>query len=96
MPEILNNIATIKIRINSFNDVEKLLNDKGNKEQELFIIRGTTINQMWNSELDHLLEQYLEYKDSRQRLMDGEDVKANKKKVVSKGPLVKKILKISS
>ena len=77
-------------------NVEKLLNDKGNKEQELFTIKNTTINQMWNSELDHLLEQYLEYKDSRQRLMDGEDVKANKKKVVSKGPLVKKILKISS
>ena len=77
-------------------NVEKLLNDKGNKEQELFTIKNTTINQMWNSELDHLMEQYLEYKDSRQRLMDGEDVKANKKKVVSKGPLVKKILKISS
>jgi DNA topoisomerase-2 len=77
-------------------NVEKLLNDKDNKEQELFTIRGTTINQMWNSELDHLLEQYLEYKDSRQRLMDGEDSKTTKKKVVTKGPLVKKILKISS
>jgi len=77
-------------------NVEKLLNDKGNKEQELFTIKNTTINQMWNSELDHLLEQYLEYKDNRQRLMDGEDSKTTKKKVVSKGPLVKKILKISS
>ena len=27
MPEILNNIATIRIRINSFNDVDKLLNE---------------------------------------------------------------------
>jgi DNA topoisomerase-2 len=66
-------------------NVEKLLNDKGNKEQELLIIKNTTVNQMWNSELDTLLEQYLEYKECRQRLMDGEDVKTNKKKVVSKG-----------
>ncbi len=43
---------------------------------------------MWNSELDNLSEQYLEYKDSRQRLMDGEDSKTTKKKVVSKGDLV--------
>ena len=72
---------------------EKLLNDKGNKEQELFIIRATSINQMWNSELDHLLEQYLEYKDSRQRLMDGEDSKTTKKKVVTKGAVIKKATK---
>jgi DNA topoisomerase-2 len=71
-------------------NVEKLLNDKGNKETELEIIKNTTINQMWNSELDNLLEQYLEYKESRQRLMDGEDSKTTKKKVVSKGSVVKK------
>jgi DNA topoisomerase-2 len=74
-------------------NVEKLLNDKGNKEQELSIIKNTTINQMWNSELDHLLEQYLEYKESRQRLMDGEDSKTTKKKVVTKGAVVKKATK---
>jgi DNA topoisomerase-2 len=75
-------------------NVEKLLNDKGNKEQELETIKGTTTNYMWTSELDNLLQQYLEYKESRQRLMDGEDMKSNKKKVVSKGTLVvKKSLK---
>lgn len=74
-------------------NVEKLLNDKGNKETELEIIKNTTINQMWNSELDNLLEQYLEYKDYRQRLMDGEDSKTAKKKVVSKGAVVKKNIK---
>jgi len=75
-------------------NVEKLLNDKGNKEEELETIKSTSTNYMWTSELDILLEQYLEYKESRQRLMDGEDVKANKKKVVSKGTLVvKKSLK---
>jgi DNA topoisomerase-2 len=74
-------------------NVEKLLTDKGNKEAELATIRATTINQMWNYELDNLLEQYLEYKDSRQRLMDGEDIKCNKKKVVSKGAILKKSTK---
>ena len=75
-------------------NVEKLLNDKGNKEQELETIKGTSTNYMWTSELDNLLQQYLEYKESRQRLMDGEDMKPNKKKVVSKGiPVVKKSLK---
>jgi len=66
-------------------NVEKLLTEKGNKEAELATIKSTTINKMWNSELDNLLEQYLEYKEFRQRLMDGEDTKKGKKKVISKG-----------
>jgi DNA topoisomerase-2 len=75
-------------------NVEKLLKEKGNKEHELTIIKSTTINQMWSSELDNLLEQYLEYKETRQRLMDGEDTKLKKsqKKVVSKGKKVVKNL----
>ena len=71
-------------------NVEKLLKEKGNKEQELNVIKGTTINQMWSSELENLLEQYFEYKEARQRLMDGEETKSSKKKIVSKG---KKIVK---
>jgi DNA topoisomerase-2 len=71
-------------------NVEKLLKEKGTKDQELTIIKSTTINQMWSSELNNLLEQYLEYKDIRQRLMDGEDTKLKKKKVISKG---KKVVK---
>jgi DNA topoisomerase-2 len=74
-------------------NVEKLLNDKGNKEHELETIKGTTINYMWCSELDNLLEQYLEYKECRQKLMDGEDGKSSKKKVVSKGAVLKKTTK---
>jgi len=66
-------------------NVEKLLTEKGNKEVELATIKNTTINQMWSSELDNLTEQYLEYKEVRQRLMDGEETKLKKKKVISKG-----------
>jgi DNA topoisomerase-2 len=70
-------------------NVEKLLKDKGNKEAELENIKKTTINKMWISELDNLREQYIEYKEDRARLMNGEE---KKKKVVSKGT-VKKVVK---
>ncbi len=74
-------------------NVEKLLTEKGNKETELATIKSTSINKMWNLELDNLLEQYLEYKEVRQRLMDGEETKLKKKKVTSKGAVVKKSAK---
>ena len=76
-------------------NVEKLLKDKGNKETELETIRNTTVYQMWKSELDTLKDLYIEYKDLRTRLMNGDDTtKTNKKKVVSKGgTVVKKIIK---
>jgi len=76
-------------------NVDKLLKDKSSKETELNIIKNTTVHKMWKSELDVLKEQYVEYKDLRTRLMNGEDdIKANKKKVVSKGGgVVKKIVK---
>jgi hypothetical protein len=76
-------------------NVEKLLKDKGNKETELETIKNTTVYQMWNSELDTLKDLYIEYKDLRTRIMNGDDTtKTNKKKVVSKGgAVVKKIIK---
>jgi DNA topoisomerase-2 len=75
-------------------NVEKLLKDKGNKETELETIKNTSVYQMWKSELDTLKDLYIEYKDARTRLMSGvDDIKANKKKVVSKGTGVKKIIK---
>jgi hypothetical protein len=72
--------------------VDKLRKDKGNKEAELKTIRGITINQMWLTELDNFKDLYIEYKEDRERLMNGETSKP-KKKVVSKG-LVKKTLKV--
>ena len=50
-------------------NVNKLLKDKGNKEVELDTIKNTTIQQMWNKELDHLKVQYIEYKESRSTLL---------------------------
>jgi DNA topoisomerase-2 len=71
-------------------NVEKLLKDKVNKETELEKIRNTPINKMWLNELDNLREQYIEYKEDRTRLMNGEE---KKKMVVSKGTTVKKVVK---
>ena len=70
-------------------NVEKLLKEKGNKELELEQVKNTTINKMWTSELNNLREQYVEYKEERERVMNGEE---KKKKVVSKGT-VKKVVK---
>jgi len=76
-------------------NVEKLLKDKTNKEKELETIKNTTINEMWLSELDSLREQFIEYKDERIKMMNGEvsvSSKTSKKKVISKG-VVKKSAK---
>ena len=70
-------------------NVDRLLKERGNKQAELELVKTTTVNQMWKSELDKLREQYLEYKEDRARLLSGED---KQKKVVSKG-VVKKVLK---
>ena len=75
-------------------NVEKLLKEKGNKEAELKIVQNTTIHQMWKSELDSLKELYVEYKDARTRLMNGEEsAKTNKKKVVTKSGTTKIVKK---
>ena len=72
-------------------NVEKIFKEKGDKESELEIIKSTTINQMWTCELNRLREEYIIYKEERQRQMTGEETK--KKKVISKGTIVKKSTK---
>ena len=60
----------IKMPMDSVSEenVDKLLKDRGNKELELEIIEKTTINQMWNTELDNLKELYIEYNKERTRI----------------------------
>ena len=69
-------------------NVEKIFKEQGAKAIELETIKSTTIIQMWSSELDSLREEYLVYKEERQRLMNG--IETKKKKVVSKGNVAKK------
>jgi DNA topoisomerase-2 len=73
-------------------NVEKLLKDKGSKEAELETVKATTINKMWLNELETLKKEYIEYKEERNRIMNGEEEKP-KKKVVSKVTTVKKVIK---
>jgi hypothetical protein len=73
-------------------NVEKIFRERGAKEVELETTKSTTINQFWCSELDSLREEYIIYKEERQRLMSGIETK-KKTKVVSKGTVVKKSVK---
>ena len=74
-------------------NVEKINNDNENKKAELESVKNTTKYQMWLTELELLKEEYLEYKENRERLMNGLDEQGKcgssktKKKIVSKGPL---------
>ena len=72
-------------------NVDKLRKDRGSKVAELETIKGTTINQMWTTEIDKLNDLYFEYKEDRERLMNGGS--KPKKKVVSKG-VIKKTQKV--
>jgi DNA topoisomerase-2 len=72
-------------------NVQRLNADYSNKEIELTTIKKTTIYEMWELELNKLLQEYLEYKEERERMMsDSGDIKIMKKKIVSTG--VKKVL----
>jgi len=74
-------------------NVEKLLKSKANKEVDLENVKIKTINKMWNEELDNLRTLYIEYKEERNKIMNGVDIneKSGKKKVVSKGAIKKNI-----
>ena len=74
-------------------NVDKLNKEHENKKTELESVKNTTKYQMWLTELETLKGEYLEYKENRERLMNGLDEHGQKssskikKKVVSKGPL---------
>jgi len=59
------------------------LKEKGDKESELETVKNTSSNQMWLNELDKLREVYMEYKEERERMMNG-TMETKKKKVVNK------------
>jgi DNA topoisomerase-2 len=52
-------------------NVDKLNKEHENKKCELESIKNTTKYQMWLSELEILKGEYLEYKENRERLMNG-------------------------
>jgi predicted secreted protein len=86
-----------KMTMDSVTDenVAKLFAEHAQKQRELDAVKATTDRQMWSSELDKLKDEYVLYKEERQRLMAGtekdkeKEKEKTKKKVVSKGALKK-------
>jgi hypothetical protein len=70
--DILKNISKLSNNTDGF--ISKL-----NKKLELEKIQQTTINCMWLLELDNLIKLYNEYKEDRDRTMNGEEIKIKKK-----------------
>jgi len=81
----------VKMPMDSVTDenVEKIFKEQGSKEVELETIKTTSINQMWSFELDSLREEYIIYKEERQRLMNGIETK---KKPTAVKKSVKKVI----
>lgn len=74
-------------------NVAKIIKERGDKDIELETVKNTTVNKMWLDELEILQQQYVEYKEERIRVMNGEDSKPKKKTVVKSA--VKKVVKKS-
>ena len=62
-------------------NIEKLMNEKGEKEKELDDIKGTSIQMMWLKELEELEVEYEHYLKERNIRQNGGE---NKKKVKKK------------
>ena len=74
-----------KMSMDSVTDenVAKLFAEHAQKQLELDTVKTTTDRQMWSSELDKLRNEYVDYKEMRQRLMAGteKDKEKTKKKI---------------
>ena len=74
-------------------NVNRLEKDHSSKEQELKLTQSKTIQQMWLEELDVFRQQYLEYKEDRERVSssnpsskkEGKSGEKKKLKIVKKG-----------
>ena len=71
-------------------NVEKIMREKADLERELEVLMGTSLEQIWLSELGELEKQYDIYKMERVRIQSGSVVAGEKKKVVIKRVVLKK------
>ena len=65
-------------------NVEKLMKEHNSKENELAIIKSTTIQQMWLYELELLETEYKKYQVEREQSQNGDGKPLTKKKTVTK------------
>ena len=79
----------VKMTMDSVTDenVGKLLKERGDKQTELHIVKTTTIQEMWLQELTFLEEEYIKYKDERERSIMDKVVKNKKVKITKKKAL---------
>jgi DNA topoisomerase-2 len=66
-------------------NIEKLRNKRDEKKKELNVLKDTTPETMWNTELDNLINQYATYRRNRENRKDGvvdkKKLKIKKKKL---------------
>ena len=67
-------------------NVEKLLKEKGDKEQELKALNAKTIQEMWLDELNILQEEYVKYRKIRENIQEGKDEDGKDAKKEKKDP----------
>tara|TARA_B100001093_G_scaffold458909_1_gene471673 strand:+ start:24 stop:677 length:654 start_codon:yes stop_codon:yes gene_type:complete len=72
-------LRTMRIEQVEEENIEKLMNEKNQREKEHKILLKTTPEKMWNSELDILEKEYLKYQNFR-KLRNGESIKKKFKK----------------
>jgi DNA topoisomerase-2 len=62
-------------------NVARLEKERGTKEQELLKVQGTSIQEMWTYELDELSQEFVKFKEEKERMMSGTSEKKKVKKV---------------
>ena len=73
-------------------NVEKLNREHKDKSDELQRIKETTVQHMWQSELEYLEQEYCRYRAERSQ-NEGNDKKKSSSKIVAKPGSVKKVVK---
>lgn len=76
-------------------NVARLYRECENKQQELETVKATSIQAMWSRELETLKEQYLDYREERNRVFEDEKDKEKekaKKRVISSASSSKKLV----
>ena len=74
-----------KLPMDSVTDenITKLENEQIKKQEELQLVKTTTIEQMWLNELNNLENEYMSYRSKREQLMNTE-IKVTTKKTIKK------------
>jgi hypothetical protein len=75
-------------------NIEKLRKKRDDKKKELEILKNTSTETMWSSELDNLVEKYHGYRRNRMNRKEGVESKSTKTKKVKKVKKIKKVKKL--